>query len=470
MLPIFLLKISAVSTDCTNVITFASGLGMPVNQPVLWSALQGDCCTAPGVTCVGQTVTQIDWNTRNLNGIINGTAIPSGLNALYLHVNQLSGGIPLSLPSGLILLFLHTNQLTGSIPLSLPSGLTSLFLLNNQLTGGIPSSFPSGLAYLFLENNQLTGSIPSFLPSGLIYLHLFNNLLTGGIPFLLPSALTSLRLYNNQLTGGIPPTLPSGLTILYLHINRLTGEVPLFPSTLQHLALGYPGYSGNRFTGTVKLNQPIELYINDNWITDVIIQDTSKLTFQCDLSNNPLLGNINIAALTNCTQTALYNASLLPNTLTTSEVFTTHSSATTINKWISLVEQTMSNEISTLNSISLMTIVSLFAPTTNTQNEENAVYTLPLQDVFSSTSILSIYNIDVVHSTTSETSIMMLYSAVAIKPPMTILQLFQIILRLLINAVILGIIIKKTPFKREWKFVMKRKGNDRMGDHLTGFK
>ena len=197
----------AVSEDCPNVIQLAFGLGMQTAQPAIWAQLQGDCCTAnDGVNCNGsQRVYEIYWVNIGLNGIINGTAIPSSV----------------------------------------------------------------------------------------IYLHLYNNVIMGNIPLL----------------------LPGGLVLLYLHGNQMSGDLPFFPSTLKYLWLGESGNPGNHFTGSLRLNRPIELRINHNWITDVVIQGSNVLAtggYNCDLSNNPLLGNPNIANLTMCTQDGLYSADLLP--------------------------------------------------------------------------------------------------------------------------------------------------------------
>ena len=126
----------------------------------------------------------------------------------------------------------------------------------------------------------------------------------------IPLSLTYLDLILNTITGTIPNNLPSGLTDLYLYANLMSGDLPSFPSALQYLALGLAGYPGNHFTGALRLNQPFQLYINNNWITDVLIQDSSQIDpSYCDLSNNPLLGNPGIAGL-QCTKIGLYSANL----------------------------------------------------------------------------------------------------------------------------------------------------------------
>ena len=131
----------------------------------------------------------------------------------------------------------------------------------------------------------------------------------------IPSSVTHLFLERNSLTGPIPSNLPIGLFHLILHGNLMSGDLPSFQSSIKYLQLGYPGYPGNFFTGTLTLDQPFQLWINDNWIADLEIQDSSQINLsKCELSNNPLLGNPNIAGLTICTTDGLYSALMLPNT------------------------------------------------------------------------------------------------------------------------------------------------------------
>ena len=72
---------------------------------------------------------------------------------------------------------------------------------------------------------------------------------------------------------------------------------------MKSLYLGLQGYP--HFTSSIQMDQPLELYINDNWLTDLIIQDSSKLLGNCNLSDNPLLGNLNDANLSLCTRNGL---------------------------------------------------------------------------------------------------------------------------------------------------------------------
>ena len=52
----------------------------------------------------------------------------------------------------------------------------------------------------------------------------------------------------------------------------------------------------NDFTGTLVLNQPYVVEIASNGIKDIIITDSGAFwSNRCDLSDNPLLGNSNVA-------------------------------------------------------------------------------------------------------------------------------------------------------------------------------
>ena len=172
-------------------------------------------------------------------------------------------------------------------------------------------------------NMDLLGSLNgTAIPLGLQHLELYGNQLTGAIP-ILPNGLNHLDLSMNKLTGIIPSPLPNGMTYLHLHQNLLSGDLPDFPHTLSFLSLGYVGSAGNHNTGSLRLNAPSDLRINDNWITDVIILDTRYLNSgNCDLSHNPLLGNQNIVNLTMCQQNGLYSAGLLPQTKSTLKLYT----------------------------------------------------------------------------------------------------------------------------------------------------
>ena len=177
----------------------------------------------------------------------------------------------------------------------------------------------------------------------------------------------------------------------------MTGELPPFPSSMSRLHLGFPAYpGGNLFTGVVDLNAPEELYINDNFITDVIVHDLSAfLVNNCDLSNNPLLDSVNIVNLTFCVKNGLYSASRL----------------------------SMSGKSSILN-----TKTSNLASITH-----QATHILPVSFIFSL-------------ATTSNVSPVKL-----LEHTFTTLELTKMGLKLLLYILVILLVLIKTPWRREWK-------------------
>ena len=195
--------------------------------------------------------------------------------------------------------------------------------LNGQIIGAY---LPTALQYLRLDRNSLTGGIPGNLPVGLIYLNLSGN---------------------DRLTGNIPATLPSGLEVLLLDGNQFEGDLPDFPSSLKTLYLGSPDYQGNKFSGTLRLNKPTELFINNNLITNIIVQNISALT-SCDLSFNPLQGAPIISDLTMCTKTGLYQ--LIETSSNNRVSSTTRSSTTRLIQFTQIPTRNSTTTISRLPS------------------------------------------------------------------------------------------------------------------------
>ena len=190
---------------------------------------------------------------------------------------------------------------------------------------GVTCDGNSRVTYITWTYMQLNGYIDQNAPkllTNLIALDLSQNYIYGGVPSM-PDGLDTLYLYGNYFTGPIP-TLPSGLTHLSVSDNNMSGDVPPIPSTVKWCVLGYPNLPGNHFTGSVTLNRPTDVFINGNWIADIVIYDTTAIrNGRCNLSNTPLLGNPHISNLSMCTQNGLYSANLLPRTIFSSLSATT---------------------------------------------------------------------------------------------------------------------------------------------------
>ena len=233
-----------VSIDCPNVVIFAKHMNMDIQQPVIWSQLNSDCCTTTvsKVKCDGnQRVIDINWNTKNLNGSIEWTNLPPNLQNLNLNKNTLTGVLPELLPESLVSFNIGHNNVNGTLPITIPSKLIKLAVDDNFIRGSYNGIWPPGLQELWLNDNLMSGYIP----------------------------------------------------------------LDTLPSTLKTLNIGHLVTKFNSFTGQVYLYQPVQVNIDYNYITDLQIVDTSKLTV-CDISNTPLLNNPHISALTMCFKANLY--------------------------------------------------------------------------------------------------------------------------------------------------------------------
>eukprot|EP00834_Sanchytrium_tribonematis_P007361 NODE_654_length_4980_cov_0.656833.p1 type:complete len:818 gc:universal NODE_654_length_4980_cov_0.656833:2036-4489(+) len=195
----------------------------------------------------------------------------------------------------------HINSFHGyafSIQ-DLPLSLKKLLILQpfNQSTM-IPPLIPGHIKYLEFTNANISGYLPQFA-EGLETLKLTNLKLMGGLP-LLPSTLKILDVTYCELSGGIPP-LPPNLQALYLNGNQLSGPLPVFPDSLSIVVLGDKVNEGNTFTGTLNLYKPSLIILGNINISNVQINDTSKLV-NCDLSFNPLSNSTLLSNYTICTQ------------------------------------------------------------------------------------------------------------------------------------------------------------------------
>ena len=147
----------------------------------------------------------------------------------------------------------------------------------------------------------------SFLPTTLVTLDVSNNNITD-FPSDTPDSLETINLSNNSISSTLPYYFPKNLTTLKVYKNSMYGSVLSIPKYVKNVYLGYPGLSGNSFYGTIRLAKPVNLFINNNDISGISIDDTSALV-GCDISYNPL-AETNATSLTMCTQEGLHKPSI----------------------------------------------------------------------------------------------------------------------------------------------------------------
>ncbi|MED6155119.1 hypothetical protein PIB30_002322 [Stylosanthes scabra] len=234
--------------------------------------------------------------------------ISSQIWQLDLSHNQICGYLPKALNFSSLYspaVNLAFNQLKGSIPLW--SGVSALYLRNNLLSGTIPVDIGkemSQLEELDISNNSFSGSIPLSINrmQNLRYLDLSNNYMVGEIPMFWMGLerLQIIDLSNNSFSGGIPTSICSlpSLFILDLSNNNLSADLSsAFQdcTNLETLVL-----SNNRFYGSipkdVTKNLPLlsELLIRGNTLTGSIPEDLCHLPLLhlLDLAENRISGSI----------------------------------------------------------------------------------------------------------------------------------------------------------------------------------
>eukprot|EP00834_Sanchytrium_tribonematis_P003122 NODE_112_length_18534_cov_1.163656.p6 type:complete len:392 gc:universal NODE_112_length_18534_cov_1.163656:9891-8716(-) len=309
-----------ISRDCPNVITLASDLGMEIAQPMIYTQIQTDCCSNALVSCSPTLrVTAIYWFNMNLTGSLNGPALLllDMLNTLDISDNFVTGNLP-QMPSKFQTLFAQNNMLSGPLPY-LSISFSMLQVSRNRFTGNLPN-FGKSLIAVDISYNQINGTLPS-MPSKLRGLYMMNNLLSGELVF--PTFLVEGNFKNNLFSGQIPP-FPSSLETLALGNNQLCGIVPNLTPYLTSLEIysnKLSAFSNSTFRISVIkawdnlisgeytiTGKPLEVVLNSNLITGIVIQNTQYLS-NCDLSENPMLGYTNLTLLTMCKQDHLYNLS-----------------------------------------------------------------------------------------------------------------------------------------------------------------
>ena len=270
----FLGLVFSVSFDCPNLVNLATGLNRDSTYIL---SLESDCCSSAGITCdINQRVVGINWYGQGLTGYFNGSAVPLTTNAIDFGQNNIGRNF-----DGVHL-----------IPMDIQTNITSISLYwNVYLTGPISFEWPTTLTRMELSWNYFNGTLPCFFPPNIRLLGLHANL---------------------QLTGPIPH-LPSSLRAFWVYGNELYGDASFIPSGVTSLRLGADYNVRQQFTGILTLDKPTSIYARVNYLSGIVIGNTSALSY-CDISDNPLWGNSNLENLTMCTQTGLYNLTDLPST------------------------------------------------------------------------------------------------------------------------------------------------------------
>ncbi|KAL1542431.1 receptor-like protein 7 [Salvia divinorum] len=197
--------------------------------------------------------------------------IPASLEKLDLHSNQLRGDLQRfvrpNITSNLQVLLLGNNSFSGTIPTSLctASGLSAIDLSSNNLSGNIPPCLVENILELDLGRNNLSGGIPDHFPTNCLlnYLDLNSNALEGKIPRSLKGceSLEFMNIGSNMINDTFPCMLSESLNVLVLHSNSFHGEVKCHKDwpELQILDISSNDFSGRlesvNFTSWKRMTQ-----------------------------------------------------------------------------------------------------------------------------------------------------------------------------------------------------------------------
>ncbi|KAL0370876.1 UNVERIFIED_CONTAM: Receptor-like protein 18 [Sesamum angustifolium] len=204
----------------------------------------------------------LNLSSNLLVGLQKPYHIPSSLNILDVHSNQLHGELP-PLPAYAYYIDYSHNNFEKSIPLNIGNSTTYMSYLsvaNNSLSGAIPTSFCNAtqLQVLDLSANKLSGTIPPCLVQNLKQLGVLNlggNNISGHIPntFCVHCSLEILDISQNYLKGRLPVSLANckSLQVLNVGNNNIDDGFPcMLPSSLRVLVL-----RSNRFHGQVRCSR-----------------------------------------------------------------------------------------------------------------------------------------------------------------------------------------------------------------------
>ena len=222
-----------MSTDCSNVINLAIGLNMVTRNPTLMQSIRDDCCNTAltQVICSNTEIIEIDWSRSNLNGKINGTALPSTLINLFLDNNVIKAS-NFQFPPNLEYVDLSLTSMIMGLP-ELPNTIDTVIMYYSDFAN--VTNLPEGMTYFNSGHGKLTGALPA-IPSTMVKLHIDENYLSGSLP-LLPESLLDFKCNGNKFSGSIP-SLPSRLTLGQFQNNLFTGSLPAIPLNVLEINFG----------------------------------------------------------------------------------------------------------------------------------------------------------------------------------------------------------------------------------------
>ena len=339
----FISKVISLSTDCPDIINLAYGMNMHLIQPQFYMNLTTlDCCSNTfGISCTNETVIEINWSGKSLNGTVNTTAIPSTTTHIDFGSNKLTGDLT-GLSTNYSFLDISRNMFSGQFA-SIPTTAAHINCFQNRFSGDIPEMSLSSLYWLQAHENRFTGSVPSF-PNSMVLFWIQNNLMNGTMP-ILNEGMWNLGLGGNLLTGQLAD-FPSSLRNLYIDNNFFTGVFPPKRCFLEHLYLSYLDISGS-----IDITRPTIFDIAYSKISDLTIRDTSGLSI-CKLSNTPLKDKVDYYPM--CERNNLYSLpTITTSTITASSLF----------------------NLSTVGTLFTTQIVSTSAVETDLEIESNAIQT-----------------------------------------------------------------------------------------------
>lgn len=261
------------------------------------AAPSGGPCAYPGVTCVGEHVSNIEFHAAT--GCVDVLSALTKLQVLDVSLSRVTGNInSLSNISPLQVLSVTNTQVTGNIDSFNNSELVVLAVSGTKVSGNINSlSENVHLQGLFVSNLEVAGSIDSLSQNRLLsVLDVTNTMVSGNIGSLSSSRqLVMLYMSSTEVSGDIGSLSGnSQLENIDVSGTKVSGSIDSFSnfSLLKSLIVANTGVTGN----VNSLSKNSELLVLDVSSTKVFgnIQSLSQHRGlrKLDVSNSRVSGDI----------------------------------------------------------------------------------------------------------------------------------------------------------------------------------